>query len=78
MELDGCKKCFYFLITTAGLTIPVFVTDRHKGICKYIRDSHPAIKHFFDQWHVIKGIVKKMLKASKERDVKQLKSGQKE
>ena len=54
-------------MTTAGLTIPVFVSDRHKGIVKYIRESHPAIKHFFDQWHVAKGIVKKMLAASKEK-----------
>ena len=48
MELDGCKNCFDFLITTAGLTIPVFVSDRHQGIGKYIRNSHPAIKHLFD------------------------------
>ncbi len=73
MELDGCMRCFDFLITTAGLTIPVFVSDRHKGICKYIRNSHPAIKHFFDQWHVIKGIVKKMLKASKEKGCERIK-----
>ena len=51
-------------------TIPVFVSDRHRGICKYIRNSHPAIKHFFDQWHVIKGIVKKCSKQAKKRDVK--------
>lgn len=47
MELDGCKRCFDFFVTTAGLTMPVFVSDRHKGIVKYIRESHPAVKHFF-------------------------------
>ena len=67
MELDGCKRCFDFLMTTAGLTIPVFVSDRHKGIVKYIRESHPAVKHFFDEWHVAKSLVKKMLTASKEK-----------
>ena len=51
----------------------MFVSDRHKGICKYIRHSHPAIKHFFDQWHVIKGIVKKMLKAFKEKGCETIK-----
>ena len=78
MELDGCQRCFDFLITTAGLTIPVFVSDCHRGICKYIRNSHPAIKHFFDQWHVIKGIVKRCSKQARKRGVKGSKSGQKE
>lgn len=67
MELDGCKACFDFLLTTAGLAIPVFISDRHKGICKYVRECHPGVKHFFDQWHVAKGLVKKMLAASKEK-----------
>ena len=78
MELDGCKRCFEFLITTAGLTIPVFVSDLHGGICKYIRNSHPAIKHFFDQWHVVKGIVKKCSKEARKRVVKESKNGEKE
>ena len=73
MELDGCKRSFDFLMTTAGLAIPVFVSDRHKGIIKYIRKSHPAIKHFFDQWHVAKGLVKKMLVASKEKGYERIK-----
>lgn len=70
MELDGCKRCFDFLITTAGLTIPVFVSDRHRGICKYL--IH-ILQFFFDHWHVIKGIVKKMLKASKEKGCETIK-----
>ncbi|XP_028394430.1 uncharacterized protein LOC114518617 [Dendronephthya gigantea] len=44
-------------MAAAGLTIPV-ISDQHKGIVKYIRDTHPVIKHFFDQWHVAKGLVK--------------------
>jgi hypothetical protein len=77
MELDGCKRCFDFLMTTAGLSVPVFVTDRHKGIVKYIRELHPAVKHFFYQWHVAKGLVKKMLAASKEKGCEIIKIGQK-
>lgn len=67
MELDGCKACFDFLMTVSGLTIPIFISDRHRGVAKWIRESHPAVKHFFDQWHIAKSIVKKMLAASKEK-----------
>ena len=50
------------------------MSECHRGICKYIRNSHPAIKHFFDQWHVIKGIVKKkMLKATREKGCERMK-----
>ena len=64
-------------MTTAGLAIPVFVSDRHKGIVKYIQESHPAIKHFFDQWHVAKGLVKKCLLPVKRKAVKESRIGQK-
>lgn len=52
----------------AGLDIKVFVSDRHKGIVKWIRECNPATTHFFDQWHIAKGVVKKMLAASKAKD----------
>ncbi|KAG1667386.1 hypothetical protein GQR58_018489 [Nymphon striatum] len=41
-------------------------TDRHLGISKYMRNSHPAIKHEFDLWHIVKGLKKKLSK-SKEK-----------
>ena len=65
MELQGAKSCFDFLVTACGLAIPVFISDRHCGVAKWIRESHPTIEHFFDQWHIAKSIVKKMLAASK-------------
>ena len=67
MELEGAKLCFDFLLTIAGLTIPVFVSDRHRGVAKWLRETHPTIEHFFDQWHIAKSIVKKMVAASKEK-----------
>ena len=67
MELAGAQACFDFILTVAGLSIPIFVSDRHRGIAKWIRESHPSVEHFFDQWHIAKGIVKKMLAASKEK-----------
>lgn len=67
MELAGAMACFDFLLTVAGLSIPIFVSDRHRGIGKWLRESHPSVQHFFDQWHIAKGIVKKMIAASKEK-----------
>ena len=54
MELDGAKRCFQF-IKNAGLTITSFISDRHKGIAKWIRESQPETSHFNDLWHVCKG-----------------------
>lgn len=66
MELQGVKLCFEYL-QRVGLAIKVFVSDRHKGIAKWIRECNPSVTHFFDQWHIAKGLVKKMVAASKEK-----------
>ena len=65
MELNGAKCSFRF-IQNSGLKIPSFISDRHKGLAKWIRESQPDIKHYHDIWHVCKGPTKKILKASKE------------
>ncbi|KAI8497665.1 hypothetical protein Bbelb_243170 [Branchiostoma belcheri] len=38
--------------------VGTMVTNRHVGINKMIREEHPAIKHLFDIWHVVKGTSK--------------------
>ena len=45
MELEGAKGCFDFLLTVAGLTIPVLLSDRHRGIKvdKRISSSNSAV-----------------------------------
>jgi solute carrier family 8 (sodium/calcium exchanger) len=50
MELDGAKKCFSFL-EGAGVKIKKFISDRHADIAKWVRESRPDTKHFFDIWH---------------------------
>ena len=60
MELEGTKGCFDNLQKVAGLAIKVFVSDRHRGIAKWIRENQPSVDHYFDQWHVAKGLVKKL------------------
>ncbi|XP_065069757.1 uncharacterized protein LOC135694804 [Rhopilema esculentum] len=72
MELDGAKRCFQY-IKNAGLTITTFISDRHKGIAKWIRESQPETSHFNDLWHVCKGLTKKILKGSKEKGFEVLK-----
>nr|XP_034319055.1 uncharacterized protein LOC117687059 [Crassostrea gigas] len=37
-------------------------------IKKYMREDHQDMNHFFDVWHVAKGISKKLETASKKRD----------
>ena len=55
MEKEGLHRVIDFL-TEKGLEISVLVTDRHKQINKWIRETHPHIKHYYDIWHVAKGM----------------------
>lgn len=65
MELEGCKRSFSFLISS-GQSLGTFISDRHRGIAKWIKECYPTIKHFYDLWHVARSVTKAMLKASKE------------
>lgn len=49
------------------MDITVFISDRHRGIAKWIRTSCSGTTHYFDIWHVARSITKKLLKASKEK-----------
>lgn len=55
MEKEGLHRVIDFL-TEKGLEISVLVTDRHKQINKWIRETYPQIKHYYDIWHVAKGM----------------------
>ena len=66
MELEGAKRAFAYLISV-GLKIAVFVSDRHRGIAKWIRECQPNTAHYFDIWHVARSIGKAMLKLSKQK-----------
>ena len=54
MELEGYKRVTSYL-TGKGLVIGKVVTDRHRQLAKYIRESSPDVLHVFDVWHVAKG-----------------------
>ena len=66
MELEGAKRSFNFL-KSMGLSVATFISDRHRGIAKWIRQNQPQTSHYFDIWHVARSINKKLLKASQEK-----------
>ncbi|XP_028404061.1 uncharacterized protein LOC114526733 [Dendronephthya gigantea] len=71
MELEEAKLCFHFL-KDKGLSVDTFVSDRHKGIAKWIRQTQPRTIHFFDIWHVTRSIHKKLFKASKKKGLEKI------
>lgn len=72
MELEGCKLSLKFL-WSVGISIGTFITDRHRGIAKWLLSTCPNIKHYFDLWHVARTINKTLLKTSKENGCSVLK-----
>jgi len=52
MELHGLKQCLEQL---KQYKIKSIVTDRHRGILKFLREEKPSIQSFNDIWHTSKG-----------------------
>ena len=65
MELAGAQRCFQYL-QEKGIKVSTFISDRHKGIAKWIRETTDT-KHYRDIWHIVKGLTKKLTKAGKEK-----------
>ncbi|XP_015761747.1 PREDICTED: uncharacterized protein LOC107340861 [Acropora digitifera] len=64
-ELEGLKRCFKFM-EQAGVPVKTFISDRHRGNAKWIREAKTQTVHYYDIWHVARSLWKKLLKASKE------------
>ena len=58
-ELEGLKRCLASM--KEQLPILAIITDRHAQIRVHLQKSEPHIKHFYDCWHLVKGIAKKNL-----------------
>lgn len=56
MELEGLQRSLEFLIDENELDVSHLITDRHSSVKKYMKEAHPEITHWFDVWHVAKGI----------------------
>ena len=54
MEKEGLHRCLEFF-KEKNLEVNVLVTDRHKQINKWLQETHPTVKHYYDIWHVAKG-----------------------
>ncbi|KAK3087395.1 hypothetical protein FSP39_005395 [Pinctada imbricata] len=67
MEKEGLVRCIGKL-KEQGLEVGELVTDRHPQITKFVREEMPNTKHFFDVWHVSKGLKKKLVKISSLKD----------
>lgn len=57
MELEDLKRCRNAMEEN-GLQIASITTDQHISIREYVRDHWPEITHYFDIWHIAKGIIK--------------------
>uniref|UniRef100_A0A667ZJW4 Uncharacterized protein n=1 Tax=Myripristis murdjan TaxID=586833 RepID=A0A667ZJW4_9TELE len=62
------------LLENSGVKISSIISDRHLQIQKFLREQKPEIKHFYDVWHVAKGLSKKLEALSKERDCGKVKN----
>ncbi|XP_033756770.1 uncharacterized protein LOC117339337 [Pecten maximus] len=59
MELEGLKRSLRFL-EEEGVSVSDLVTDRHSQVKKFMKTECPSINHWFDVWHVAKGVYKKL------------------
>lgn len=55
MELEGFKRC-HALLSDHGVPVNSLTTDRHMSIAKYVREEWSDVQHFFDIWHIAKGM----------------------
>ncbi|XP_064598240.1 uncharacterized protein LOC135464679 [Liolophura sinensis] len=67
MELEGLKRSIDCL-KSYGVELDAIVTDRHRSVAKWIRENLQETKHYFDIWHVAKGLGKKLDKLGQTQD----------
>ncbi|XP_077523033.1 uncharacterized protein LOC144133822 [Amblyomma americanum] len=48
------------MVKERGLKVASVTTDRHGQVTKYMRTQEPTIRHYYDCWHISKGIKKKL------------------
>lgn len=54
MEKEGLLRSLSVL-ERSGIKSSSIITARHPQIQKYLREQKPAVRHFYDVWHVAKG-----------------------
>ncbi|XP_065129116.2 uncharacterized protein [Paramisgurnus dabryanus] len=71
MEPIGFKRGLNHILEK-GIKVDVLTTDRSPSIRKIMRVEYPFIHHEFDIWHVVKGLLKKLLSLSRYKDNRDL------
>ncbi|CAM4569352.1 unnamed protein product [Leuciscus chuanchicus] len=68
-ELEGLKRSIT-LLRGQDLQVSTLITDRHRQVAKWVREEMctEGTRHFFDVWHVGKGLSKALDTAAKEKD----------
>ncbi|KAH3853046.1 hypothetical protein DPMN_095569 [Dreissena polymorpha] len=64
MELEGLKRALSNLFNN-GIDVSDLVTDRHVQVRKFLREEMGRVRHWFDAWHMAKGIKKKLIALGK-------------
>ncbi|CAM4733278.1 unnamed protein product [Leuciscus chuanchicus] len=75
MEKEGLIRSLDFLEKSA-VKVASIVTDRHSQIQKFLRIERNDIEHFYDVWHIAKGVSKKVEALAKMKDCNELKRWQ--
>ncbi|KAF4111800.1 uncharacterized protein LOC131543092 isoform X2 [Onychostoma macrolepis] len=65
MEKEGLRRSLD-RVEESGVKLDCIVTDRHPQIQKLLKDR--KIIHYYDVWHIVKGLSKKVEKISREKD----------
>lgn len=55
MEKEGLLRGLEFL-KAKGVAIRSLTTDRHPSIRKHLAEKEQSIAHYFDGWHISKGV----------------------
>ncbi|KAH9373992.1 hypothetical protein HPB48_018762 [Haemaphysalis longicornis] len=66
MEKEGLVRSMVKL-EEQGVAIRSLTTDRHPAIRTLCRQKKPNMRHFFDVWHIAKGLKKKLKLAAKSK-----------
>lgn len=61
MELEGLKRALK-KIQDYNITINALVTDLHQQ-SKWLRETQANVKHYYDVWHLAKGIYHPLMHA---------------
>ncbi len=76
MEKEGLVRAMEKIINDHGLDVAILVTDRHPQIQKWVRETlkDVGVTHYYDPWHICKGLKAKLLKLAMQRDCEDLMS----